>query len=142
MLSYCDSCGVENILFARFPHQNKETDPEIASQISDMAAAHGYKFVDFGSAKEEAGIVKIQDYYNDEHFNAKGARKFTKYLGNYIVSNYDVRTKHSDEIQSSWDKAVSNTEEILTRAEADIDNNLGTYYYELSVYLPEWISVR
>ena len=126
----------------RFPHQNKDTEPEIAEQLSNMASAHGYKFEDFSYWKDEAGIVKIQDYYNDEHFNARGARKFTKYFGNYIISNYDVKTEHSDEIKKSWDKSVANTEEILTRAEADIDDNLGTYYYELSVYLPEWMKIK
>lgn len=142
LLNYCNEQGLQNVLFVRFPHQNKDTEPEIAEQLSNMASAHGYKFEDFSYCKDEAGIVKIQDYYNDEHFNARGARKFTKYFGNYIISNYDVKTEHSDEIKKSWDKSVANTEEILTRAEADIDDNLGTYYYELSVYLPEWMKIK
>ncbi|MCR4611224.1 MAG: hypothetical protein K5644_04930 [Lachnospiraceae bacterium] len=142
LLTYCDSCGVENVLFARFPHQNKDTEDEIKNQISEMTSAHGYEFVDFGYAKEEAGIVPIDDYYNDEHFNAKGAEKFTSFLGNYITSHYDVKSEKSEEIKESWAKSVENTKEILTSAKADISDNLGTYYYELSVYLPKWLQVK
>ena len=109
--------------------------------LTNMANAHGYKFVDFSRSKEEAGIVPVYDYYNDEHFNARGARKFTSYFGNYLVNNYDLKANYSDELKKSWEDSVAKTEEILTRAEQDIDKNLGRNYYELSVYLPKWFKV-
>lgn len=136
LLEYCDTCTDTAFLFVRFPHQNKNTEQDIYDKISDMVAKHGYSFVDFGYVKDEIGIKPIEDYYNDEHLNAKGAKKFTSYLSNYIVSNYDVYSEHTADVVKSWQKSVKKTNAILTRAEADIDNNLGTYYYELSVYLP------
>ena len=142
LMEYCKSEGLTNVLFVRFPHQNKDTEPELVAELTDMASSHGYTFVDFSHSKDEAGIVKIEDYYNDEHFNARGARKFTSYFGNYLVSNYDIVGEHSAETKESWQKAVDNTNDILNRAEADISDNLGTYYYELSVYLPKWFMVR
>ncbi|MBQ9391735.1 MAG: SGNH/GDSL hydrolase family protein, partial [Lachnospiraceae bacterium] len=141
LLTYCNEQGLQNVLFVRFPHQNKDTEPEIAAVLSEMAEAHGYKFVDFSRAKEEAGIVMVEDYYNDEHLNARGARKFTSYFGNYLMSNYDIKGEYSEELKKSWEDSVEKTEEILTRAEQDIEDNLGRNYYELSVYLPKWLNV-
>ena len=141
LMTYCNERGLENVLFVRFPHMNKDTEPEIAAEITDMANGHGYKFVDFSYSKEEAGIVPVYDYYNDEHFNVRGARKFTSYFGNYLVNNYELKNNYSEEIKKSWEDSVVKTEEILTRAEQDIDKNLGRNYYELSVYLPKWLKV-
>ena len=141
LMTYCNERGLQNVLFVRFPHMNKDTEPEIAEELTNMANAHGYKFVDFSHSKEEAGIVPVYDYYNDEHFNARGARKFTSYFGNYLVNNYDLKANYSDELKKSWEDSVAKTEEILTRAEQDIDKNLGRNYYELSVYLPKWFKV-
>ena len=141
LLTYCNEQGLQNVLFVRFPHQNKDTEPEIAAVLSEMAEAHGYKFVDFSRAKEEAGIVMVEDYYNDEHLNARGARKFTSYFGNYLMNNYDIKGEYSEELKKSWEDSVEKTEEILTRAEQDIEDNLGRNYYELSVYLPKWLNV-
>ena len=134
LLNYCDTCDTE-FVFVRFPHMDKNTEPEIAEQLSAMANAHGYKFVDFSYSKEEAGIEPVVDYYNAEHLNARGTEKFTKYFGNYLVSNYNVIGEHSEDIKSSWDESVEDAHRILTRAKADIDDNLGTYYYEFNVYL-------
>ncbi len=134
LLDYCDTCDDTEFVFVRFPHMDKNTEPEIAEQLSAMANAHGYKFVDFSYSKEEAGIEPIVDYYNDEHFNARGAEKFTKYFGNYLVNNYDVMGEHSEAIKASWDESVEDAHRILTRAKADIDDNLGTYFYEFNVY--------
>lgn len=141
LMTYCNERGLQNVLFVRFPHMNKDTEPEIAAEITDMANGHGYKFVDFSYSKEEAGIVPVYDYYNDEHFNVRGARKFTSYFGNYLVNNYELKNNYSEELKKSWEDSVVKTEEILTRAEQDIDKNLGRNYYELSVYLPKWLKV-
>lgn len=141
LLDYCDETNTK-VLFVRFPHQNKETTKELSDEISSMVNAHGYEFIDFSKSKDEAGIIPVDDYYNDEHFNARGTRKFTKYFGEFLTSNYDVVSNHTESTKTAWEKCVNKTEELFTYIEDDIDKNLGTYYYELSVYLPRWSKVK
>ncbi len=134
LLNYCDETNTK-VLFVRFPHQNKETPIDIQEQIAAQVNAHGYDFVDFSRAKEDAGIVPLYDYYNDEHFNIRGAKKFTSYFGKFLIDNYDVKSEHSQEVIASWDKCVEKANKLFAKIEAELEQNKGTHYYEMSVYL-------
>lgn len=42
------------------------------------------------------------DLYDGGHLNSSGARKWTTYLGNYLVSNYEFTDKRDDAAYASW----------------------------------------
>lgn len=75
LLEYCKSCGIENVVFARFPHEKQVDNPEIFDEVNDLITSYGYNFVNFEDYKEEMGIESTYDYYNPEHLNVIGSRK-------------------------------------------------------------------
>ena len=47
------------------------------------------------------------DFYNQDHVNSIGARKFTAYVGEYIKTHYDIDTSLSHEEPEEWKRAVA-----------------------------------
>ncbi len=116
-MSYCKENDIE-VLFARFPHDTTIVNAELYSEVEAFVEAHGYRFENFETIKEAVDIDDMENYYNPEHLNAAGALKFTKYLGKYIVENYDVSGEHSPALEDSWNRCAK---EVDSRRESVIE---------------------
>ena len=115
LLNYCKEQKIENVLFARFPHQKEIANPEVLDEIGKLVEEYGYDFQNFENVKSELGIEKDDSYYNPEHMNISGSEKFTKYFGQYLVDHYDVVGNHSEEIKNSWDECAKKTRKTIKR---------------------------
>ena len=134
LLEYCKSCGIENVVFARFPHEKQVDNPEIFDEVNDLITSYGYNFVNFEDYKEEMGIESTYDYYNPEHLNVIGSRKLTYFLGKYLTENYDIKGSHSDKTVKRWDLCAQKTDKVLEECAKDTKNKIGAQYFELSAY--------
>ena len=73
--------------------------------------------MNFEPKSDKIGIDETQDYYNEDHLNVLGAKKFTKYLSKYIDNHYNLKKEHSEEVTKEWEDCVSYTKkafDILT----------------------------
>ena len=108
LLAYCDSIKNDvKILFVRFPRPTlknyNEWEMDYINAMEKLLIDKGYEFVDFTDYLDEIGIDMLKDYADETHLNHFGAEKFTKYLCEYMLENYDL-TINSD--LSDWDQCV------------------------------------
>lgn len=136
LLEYCKAQGVEKVLFARFPHEKKVKNPQVLCNVKELVESYGYDFVSFEGDKELIGINERDDFYNSEHLNINGSRKFTAYMGKYLSDNYRLNADHSPEIQSAWGECARRADKVISACAKDTDLSLGNHYFEMSVYLP------
>lgn len=136
LLEYCKKQGVEKVLFARFPHEKEIKNPWVLTEVEDLVTSYGYDFVSFENDKDVIGIEGKNDFYNSEHLNVKGSRKFTQYVGKYLTDNYRLPNEHSAKITSEWKKCAGKADEVIDACAKDTDMKLGNHYFEMSVYMP------
>lgn len=106
LLDYCDENRVKNILFVTVPRAEKAAEaPDVFLSLNETIASRGYDVLDMMDMLEETGLELFRDYYNDTHTNIHGSIKFTRYLAEYLVTNYGFRDKRGQEDYSSWDTA-------------------------------------
>jgi hypothetical protein len=77
---------------------------EWESQIIEYSNAHGVDYYNFIPHADEMGIDWQTDTYDGGlHLNVYGAEKFTKYLGQTLVSKYSLESHKDDaEICERW----------------------------------------
>ena len=128
---YCESSGVEDVLFMRTPHCLK-LEKKYDDMISQTVEKYGYKYVNFDNNFKEIDLTKEHDFYNLEHLNVFGNRKFTNYLSSYIKNEYNPAGEHSPEIEKKWLECVEYTENAFSVLEERTLKKEGKYYFEFS----------
>lgn len=136
LLEYCKSCGVEKVLFARFPHEKEIKNPEVLTEVEDLVKSYGYDFASFENDKGVIGIENRNDFYNSEHLNVKGSQKFTRFVGQYLSDNYRLPVEHSAKITSQWKNCAKRADEVIDACAKDTDMKSGNHYFEMSAYMP------
>ncbi len=130
LLEYCKSQGVEHVLFARFPHQKNAKNPEVLTEIQELVQSYGYDFKSFEENREELDLIKGENYYNPEHLNVVGSRKFTKYFGQYLVDHYNIVGEYDEQLKENWDDCAEKAEKLLEKLEKDTKKRKGKFLYE------------
>ena len=85
-------------------------------KIGGIVGEYGYDFMDLDKSYAQIGIDDATDFSDGEHMNVNGMEKFTTYLGQYIVDNYDVARSDSgytDDIKADWDACYEKTMGII-----------------------------
>ena len=112
LMDYCKEQGIKNVLFIRAPHRQKlasATSADLEKTITDA----GFDFLDCDKIHDQIGIVDDDDFYNEDHMNVFGNEKFTKYLSDYVVEKYDIKTDHSEKTDKQWQKCVDYTNDAF-----------------------------
>lgn len=94
------------VLFVLTPYRIDAESAKKANRMKRIVEEFGYRFLDCNRCVDEIGIDFSMDYFDKHHTNSIGADKFTKYLGDYIMENYDIDTDHSPEVAADWDRAA------------------------------------
>ncbi len=132
-VAYCKEKGIEKILFLRAPHK-APMPKKTVKQIREIIEGAGYDFLNCErKISEEIGIDESTDYYNDDHLNVLGCEKFTDYLGNYIMTNYDITTDHSEKIDKEWEECADYTQKVFDEIKPLTFENEDELYYEMNV---------
>ena len=114
-LEYCQGVKDTKILFVSYPHR---ITTEMAynrlqqtNAAQDIVRSYGFDYINMEYLAEEIGLDFQNDFYNDEHLNVHGQRKFTRYLANLLVEDYGVTpSPQSEKNQQRWDQAVKYTQ--------------------------------
>ena len=85
--------------------------------VEQYARANGIAFLDMNLLYEQAGI-SMTNCFRDEghHLNYYSASAVTKYIGNYISLNYEIKSAVSDETAEKWN---DNYQKFLKQAKAE-----------------------
>lgn len=134
LLQYCNDVGLKNVLFYRNPHCFNNSNPECYQNIASIVNEYGYDFVSFENSFAEMGLIPSEDFYNDDHVNIYGAEKTTRYIGQYIVDRYNVKTEHSQEDKDRWNLCVEKMNTVIDKAKNDFTGGRKKVYYEISAY--------
>lgn len=112
LIDLLDFCKKEkiNVLFTFSPYLVTEENIMHQNTIEQLVKSYGYNILNTNKHIKEMGIDFNSDYYNSLHTNAKGAVKYTKYLGDYISKNYDIDTEHPEKITKAWNKTAEDWE--------------------------------
>ena len=107
-LELCDESGIEHILFFRSPHRNydqeKRTHYLRYNKTAEIVEERGYEYIDTDLFKEEMGIDMNTDFFDEDHLNASGQKKFTAWFGRYLVEKYNLTpTKLEGKQKEEWD---------------------------------------
>ena len=104
ILDYCDAEGL-NVLFVVCPYAISREEYEIYNSLGDIIVSRGYDYLNTNDCYSEMGIDFSTDFYNNDHVNALGAEKYTIYLEQYLVENYDLPDHRGQAGFEEWDSA-------------------------------------
>ena len=114
LLEYLQTCGVENILFTRLPHQLL-TEMALnrflrSNRVEEIVTSYGFDFLDLEQNAVEMDINYEYDFSDADHLNFAGQMKLTEYLCDLMLDEYGVEPMpQTDENQQQWEKAVAYT---------------------------------
>jgi len=99
IVDYCKENGIQ-ILPVYLPHP--ATEPEIAysKRIELMCKELGVPFINFLDLDVVDFDTDCYDEYS--HMNPSGARKVTKFLGEYIAKNYHIPNQKQNSAYDFW----------------------------------------
>ena len=112
MIEDCQDRGIEVLLtYLPFP-ANGEQQME-ANYVYDIAEEYGVNYINFLNIN----LINYQTDLYDEasHLNPSGARKVTNYLGEYLISNYDISDQRNNEDYSFWYEDYEEYNEMKNR---------------------------
>ena len=101
LLDYLDSIDT-NIIFIVSPYEELESHKEIFNYVANKVTDRGHVFIDANDYRDEMGLNYKTDFYNVDHVNIFGADKYTNFLENYIVNNYDIVDHRDDVDYKEW----------------------------------------
>lgn len=76
--------------------------------VSEFADRNNLKFIDFNTNYAESGIdLKFDTRDRGNHLNNNGASKVTRFVGDFIDSNFTITRKNRED-KNHWQKCVNN----------------------------------
>ena len=108
VISLMEKCKKENIelLFVSTPWEINEKNQARSKYLEGLVEEYGFKFLDCNLYLEECELDFSRDFYNKRHTNLVGSEKVTKFVGNYIMENYNLDTEHSEEVTADWNEML------------------------------------
>lgn len=148
LLQFCRDENLTNVVFARFPHivvRRTFNRFERSNTVADIVSEYGFDYLNFELNYEQTGLDENKDFYNLDHLNVYGQRKFTDYLMDYLKSNYTVNARaQSDGQRKIWGECADYYSAYCRYSEELIDSGKGRELSEdselieiLKDYLPD-----
>ena len=110
LLQFCRDEQLDNVVFTRFPHivvMRTFSRFERSNTVADIVNEYGYDYLNFELNYEQTGLDETTDFYNLDHLNVYGQKKFTEYLTNYLIDNYGVTARSQSESQKAkWNECA------------------------------------
>lgn len=110
----CKNNGVE-LLLIKLPLIEGNWNMSLEEQISAFADNNDIAYFSCTDMFEEIGLDKNTDFTDGQHMNSYGAEKFSKYLGRYIMDNYNITDRTSNEkIKKVFDLKLEGYERAMS----------------------------
>ena len=110
LLEFCRDEQLDNVVFTRFPHivvMRTFSRFERSNTVADIVNEYGYDYLNFELNYEQTGLDETTDFYNLDHLNVYGQKKFTDYLTRYLIDNYGLKAREqSDAQKAKWQECA------------------------------------
>ena len=104
LINYCANLDT-NVIFIIPPYSEPEENHKKHNYMSRIIAGNGMPFLDCNNIFEQIGMDIETDFYNSSHTNIFGAKRYTKWLGQYLKDNYNLPDRRNDSKYSDWNAA-------------------------------------
>ncbi len=104
LVEYCGGLDTE-VLFIVPPYDEDEGYHRVHNYMARIAEENGIPFLNCNNLYDEIGMDPETDYYDGSHTQIFGARKYTKWLGQYLKKIYDLPDHRADSAYQDWDVA-------------------------------------
>ncbi|HIY05314.1 MAG TPA: hypothetical protein H9733_10175 [Candidatus Anaerotignum merdipullorum] len=115
-IALCKEQGIEVVLL----HLPKMSWTYEKSQaMAEFAKQQGVAYLDFDTAeiRSQVGLDPAVDYYDQGHMNLTGSVKVTRWLGNYLATQYTLPDHRGDAAYAQWEEDLQQYMEISGLAE-------------------------
>jgi hypothetical protein len=134
-LEFCREQGLDNVVFARFPHAistDRNYDRfQRGNRAQEIIEEYGYPVVNLERDAETFGIDFSRDFYNTDHLNLYGQKKLTEHFGKILVEEYAVSGGWLDEEQRrGWEEAARYTDLFYAYGFECMENGVYDLLYE------------
>lgn len=138
-----DLCKKKNVslIFTAVPYpagednSNMSGEDQLASfnAVAELAEKRGVDFLNFFNLLEETCFDFETDMRDNTHVNMIGAQKITSYIGQYLVDNYGLNDRRSEEEYVRWNKDLNTFNRSLNTAKRSALKNCNSLkaYMEL-----------
>lgn len=75
----------------------------VFNTAADIAGEYGVPFVNFNQDFEALDLDPASDYFDGQHMNVWGSRRFTRQLGKLLTDRYDLPDRQGDPAYRSWE---------------------------------------
>lgn len=125
MIELCQSKGIE-VLLTNIPYPASADQQKWANSVELIAQKYGVKYLNM--FYENTGVDFFTDCYDENsHLNPSGARKITKYIGEYIQNEYGIPDRRQDKQYTHWYSDYEKYTQDKWNAIRDSKNDLWTY---------------
>ena len=107
LLEYCKTTDC-NYLFVVSPYVEQEGHKQTFNYISKIINEYGYDFLDANDYYDKMDLNFNIDFYNPTHVNIFGADKYTDFLCEYLIENYNLPDRREDENYQEWFDLLDN----------------------------------
>lgn len=97
-IELCQERGIPVLLMVT-PFNASNDLQEWVNSVYGIAEAYDIPFI---NGLRENIIDTHCDLWDDGHLNSSGARKWTSYMGNYIMEHYELTDKRTDDSCAKW----------------------------------------
>lgn len=93
-----DLCAENDVSFMlmKLPFIEGNWNNAIDAQMTEFAVKNGLNYVNYIEDFDTIGF-EYDEFTDGQHMNSFGAEKFSKYLGQYLVDNYNLEDRSKDE---------------------------------------------
>lgn len=103
IVSHCRENGIK-LMLVEIPSQTS-WNYERHNAVNDFAEKNGLPFLDLNIDRESFGFDwKTDTRDNGNHLNSLGARKCTRYIGDYLMKNYKLTDYRRDPAYEQWNR--------------------------------------
>lgn len=108
IIEWCSDNGIKLLLTNTPWPCISEEDEMFFNYIENIADEYGVPFINGCKIYKEIGIDYTTDSYGDDgHLNYSGVTKYTKYIGEYVNSNYHIIDRHGDSRYSVYEEGIA-----------------------------------
>ena len=116
------------VLLMVTPFNADEDMQEWINSVYGIAKEYDVAFI---NGLQENVINTYSDLWDAGHLNSSGARKWTSFMGDYIVKNYDISDKRNDAAFASWNEDYVTYRHYVTTQLGETDS---LHYFVMQLY--------
>ena len=119
LLDFCKEEDLE-VLFVVSPYSITERDYAIYNTIEDIVSEYGYRFLNTNDHYAEMDFKFAEDFSDGSHVNSLGAEKYTAFLENYLLENYQLPDHREESRYAKWNELYAQYAAESSAGRADV----------------------